>query len=239
MSVGQSYIIRVLRNVETWLGENRHAAEGAKVGKIIQRIAQAESVDEALGELHRVEGFRDFSLHLMWMLQRAQQPGFAATEQIVNHHAALLTSLLTTESEPEGEQDVVEQPTLPATIDKLYLSLHKFGRSMDAMKRGALVDGMFHGIDEESIYVLLNSLAELGESASSSGRKDALQFTEACTGFVHYAVEKSLLQDVRVLNVLDNANCTLQTVFEAGGGEDHDSLQSTIDLLKQPNELLN
>jgi hypothetical protein len=31
----------------------------------------------------------------------------------------------------------------------------------------------------------------------------------------------------------------LQTVFEAGGGEDHDSLQSTIDLLKQPNELLN
>ena len=94
------------------------------------------------------------------------------------------------------------------------------------------------GVEESRIYDILNELASLGEQAADAGKRDLSQFVSACSGFAQYVLDNSRLHDVRVVNILDNANITLQTVFETTGVEDNDSLQSTIQLLKQPKDLL-
>lgn len=240
MSGAQSYIIRLLRKVETWLGEHGHSPEASKVGKIVQKLAQADEIHTALCTLYHVDQFDQFALRLMWYLDKAERGDLALDGSVMDHQAEAL-SLMLLESLRNGQAETSPSTpkTLPDQVDSLYDSLHKFGRAVEELKRNSLEGGTFAGIPENQVYEILSELASLKESASAASKEDVVQFASACSGFIHHVLDSGLLQDVRIVNLLDNANLTLQTVFEAAGIEDNDSLQSTIELLKRPEDLLN
>ncbi len=60
----------------------------------------------------------------------------------------------------------------------------------------------------------------------------------AFTFFATHVIEHRILQDARVLHLIDTANLTLQTVLETAVAEDFDSLYQTIALLESPRTLL-
>jgi hypothetical protein len=224
--------------LESLLGEGGHAAEASKVGKIVQKLAQADDIHEALAVLHEVEGLDNFSLRLMWLLDVAERGDVGLENGVMEYQASMLAALLTGEDGSERGKNVEATTSLPDRIDKLYISLHRFGRAIEELKRNSFEDGVFRSVGESQIFSLLSELASLGEHAMDAGKNDLSQFVSACNGFAQYVLDNGLLHDVRVVNILDNANFTLQTVFETAGVEDNDSLQSTIQLLNQPKDLL-
>jgi hypothetical protein len=239
MSTGKSYIVRLLRRVESLLSNGGHADEASKVGRIMQKVAQADDIHDALEVLRKVEGLDDFALRLMWLLDVAEKGEVGLENGVMDYQASVLGTLITAGTGVKSRENVAAVTPLPDRIDQLYVSLHKFGRAIEELKRHSIGDGVFAGVEERRICDILNELASLGEHAADSGKKDLSQFVSACSGFAQYVLDNGVLHDVRVVNILDNANITLQTVFEAAGAEDLDSLQSTIQLLSQPNELLN
>lgn len=239
MSGGQSYIVRVLRKVETWLGDHSHSSEASRVGKVIQKLAQADDIHEALGALYRVKQLDQFALRLMWLLEAVERGDVGLENGAMDYQAAVLGELVINAPNADGTvQGVADTGTLHGHVDDLYVSLHKFGRVMEELKRCSLEAGGFKGIQEDQLYKILGELASLKENAVAAGKEEAVQFGDACTEFIQYVLDNRLLNDVRIVNVLDNANITLQTVLEAAGIEDNDSLQSTIQLLKRPQDLL-
>lgn len=238
MSGGQSYVIRLLRRVESSLSDGHHATESSKVGKIVQELAQADDIHEALDELLCVEGMDQFALRLMWLLDGAERGTMNFDDGVLDYQASLLENLLTTRTSAKGGVNGTPELTAPDEIDQLFVSLHKFGRTIEGLKQQSIGEGGFRGIQEVQLYALLQALALLADQADSCGKKDLSRFATACSGFIHHVLDNGLLHDVRVVNILDNSNFTLQTVFEVAGAEDHDSLSSTIQLLNQPRELL-
>lgn len=238
MSSGRSYIVRVLRRLESVLGDGGQVGEASRVGKIVQKLAQADDIHEALDVLYHVEGLDRFALRLMWLLDVAERGDVGLENGVMGYQASVLGALLTEGTGSEPGKNVGAVTSLPDRIDKLYISLHRFGRAIEELKRHSTKEGVFSSIGESWIYNLLSELASLGEHAVDAGKSDLSQFVSACTGFVQHVLDNGLLHDVRVVNILDNANYTLQTVFETAGVEDNDSLQSTIQLLNQPKDLL-
>lgn len=238
MSGAQSYIVRLLRKVESWLGEHDRPVEASKVGKVIQKIAHADEIHGALCTLYRVDHFDQFALSLMWFLDKAERGDMALDNGVMDHQAESLAMLLVDAYRNGHAQSPPAPKTLPDQVESLYDSLHKFGRVVEELKRNSFEDGTFSGISDNQLYKILNELVLLRESASAATKDDVVQFASACSGFVQHVLDAGLLHDVRIVNLLDNANLTLQTVFEAAGIEDNDSLQSTIELLKRPDDLL-
>ena len=240
MSGAQSYIVRVLRKVETWLSDHSHSTEASRVGKLIQKLAQADDMHEALSALYRVEQFDQFALRLMWLMEAAERGDAGLENGMMEYQATVLGDLVVNAFKTDSAAREIAGPRmLPDQIDNLYVSLHKFGRGVEELKRGSLEGGIFKGIQENRLYRILNELASLKEAAVAAGKEQVIHFGDACSEFIQYVLDNGLLNDVRIVNVLDNANITLQTVFEAAGIEDNDSLLSTIQLLKRPQDLLN
>jgi hypothetical protein len=238
MAIAQSYIVRVLRKVERWLNENNQSAEAAKVGRIVQKLAQAEDIHEVLNSLYAVERFDEVALRLMWLLDGAERNESNAENGKADYEEMVLVDLVKKALRRNGVEKTPQPHSLPtAQIDDLFISLHRFGRATEELKRRSFEAGQFQGTDESLLYKILNELAVLRETAVAAGKEDVRYFAAAGTEFVQYVLDNGLFQDVRVVNVLDNANLTLQTVFEVAGVED-DSLQSTIEILQQPKDLL-
>ncbi len=240
MSGAQSYIIRLLRKVETRLNEENHLSEASNVGKIVQKLAQAEDIRAEMSALYAVERFDQFALRLMWLLDEAERDNGNFENGVLEFHTSWFTRLILevfrTNSDG-GPADPVPM-MLSDQIDELYIGLHKFGRSLEELKRQSSENGTFLGIQESQLYKILSDLASLKEHAIGAAKDDVAKFAEACGEFIQYVLDNGLLSDVRIINILDNSNITLQTVFESAGVEDNDSLQSTIDLLKRPKDLL-
>jgi hypothetical protein len=208
------------------------------VGRIVQKLAQADDIHDALNELLCVEGMEQFALRLMWLLEGAERGTMSLDDGVLDYQAMMLENLLIAKTLARGADQGTPEPTIGREIDELYVSLHKFGRAIEGLKQHSVGEAGFKGIQESEMYALLQVLALLADQALSCGKRDLSQFAAACVGFVHYVLDNEMLHDVRVINILDNANFTLQTVFEVAGAEDLDSLTSTIELLKQPRELL-
>lgn len=155
---------------------------------------------------------------------------------VMDYHAEVLAHLLL--GEPEGCGNGDRAVTLSGEVDRMSISLHRFGRIIEEMKRAAFGASEFKGVAEELLRNLVTELAALKCNSLSSGRKDTGEFAAAAIAFVQYVMEHSLLRDVRVVNILDNANCTVQTVLEMPGIEDDDSLHTMTQLLGQPKQLL-
>ena len=236
MSSGQSYIVRLLRRTEKRLSMDHHAVEASKVGKIVQKLALADDVDEALDALHQVDGFSEFALRLMWQLDIADRGMLEWDNGAMDDCASLLAGLLVTPSVDPGEASPAAAP--PEGEGRISAPLLEVGRVIEDIKRRSMPSGAFKGIEENQLSKLLNVLASLGEQAVSAGSTDLSRLAATCSDFVLYVIDHALFHDVRVVNILDTVNLTLQTMLEAAGLEADSSIESAIQLLNQPEDLL-
>jgi hypothetical protein len=109
---------------------------------------------------------------------------------------------------------------------------------VEELNRRSFDADSFKEIDQDSLYRVLNESAALRHCAEVVENQDVVRFAEAFSTLVQFVVEQQVLRDVRVVNLLANANLTLQTILESAGEEDYDSLQQTIELLQTGRTLL-
>jgi hypothetical protein len=93
-------------------------------------------------------------------------------------------------------------------------------------------------MNEGQVYRLLTQLPGLEEAGRVAGNDHVVRFAQACTTFMQHVADTETFGDVRVVNVLDSANLTLQTATAAVVAGENDSLESTIELLRQPRSIL-
>jgi hypothetical protein len=176
----------------------------------------------------------------MWLSEAAERGDVGLETGLLEYEAALLGNLaLRTPGSGGADEAAPAEPDSGDDIDDLYVSLHKFGRAVEGLKRASSQPGGKGSAPENLLFGILGEIASLKEKAQIARKGEVTQFCDACAGFIQYALDNGRLQDVRIVNVLDNANITLQTVFETAGVEDNDSLESTIQLLQRPHDLLN
>ena len=233
---GQSYLLRLLRGVEGWLGAHGHPSEASRVAKIIQKLAQTDDIHEALDALYGVKGFDEFALRLMWHLDLMERGLLEVDNRALEHYASALGGILV--AQDETPREAPEDMTFPEKIDQISIPQHEIGRVIEEIKRQSISPGVSNGIEERQLCRLVSGFSSLAEQATRAGRSDLSRLAAACSAFVHYVIDHALLRDVRVVNILDNANLTLQTVLECAGVEDDHSVESTIQLLNQPKDLL-
>jgi len=240
MSGQQSYIVRLLRRVEAELVENRQQVAGEMLDKMIQKVSRADDISQALELLYSVRGFDQFALRLMWSLERHGIQFGGMDESVLEYEVESLGACMQQcvngrEPAVDGRQ---QELSVEEALDGFYEALHRFGRAIEDLKRPSLHSEKSSDSPVERLYRILNETAGLQEAAESVGKEDVVRFTGAYAGFVQYVLDHDTAGDVRVVNVLDNANLTLQTVQDAAAGEDIDSLQQIIELLRRPQELL-
>ncbi|MFN0159196.1 MAG: hypothetical protein ACKVRP_14140 [Bacteroidota bacterium] len=239
MSGHQSYIVRLLRQVENSLdGSNSEYARGI-LGKVIHRIAHASSLPESLESLYSVEGYDEFALRLMWVLERAGVSTDDLALGVMDYDVAQLGSAFqnaVTGRSPASLPQI--SPQAVQSLEDFYEALHSFGRSVEDFKRRCAANSDGVSIDHDAFYRLLNHAGLVEIASLAVGKVEVAVFAAAVSKFIHHVLDKELFHDVRVMNILENANLTLQTATESTGGEDFDSLQQMTALLVQPSELL-
>lgn len=238
MSGHQSYIVRLLRQVETSLAGDHSEYLRGVLGKITRRITQADNLDVALVSLYAVEGFDRFTLRLMWVLERAGISSSDIASEVMEYEVQQLSSVL--HSAVTGHTTSVPVTIEPQSVKPLedfYEALHRFGRSIEDTRRKSASNGVV-SIDCNSLYRVLNEAGLIEKASLAAGKIEVAVFGSAVAKFIQYVIDAAVFHDIRVVNILDNANLTLQTVTESAGGEEYDSLQQMSALLEHPASLL-
>jgi hypothetical protein len=230
-----SYAIRVLRRLESVLIESGYQFEGGRVGLILQRLSRADNIRSVLADLYTVEGFDQFALRLMYYGETVKDAfGAMPDDRLVEHHVRELFAALMAHPVHEavnGAQNV------PPTAD-LNRALDAFNLAFQALKRESYRDEVFLRVERPPLEAFLQKTNDLGEVARKERSADVARFSAACSTFVRFVLDRNALNDVRVINILDNASLTLQTVLETAGDENVDALQQMIQLLSDPSTLL-
>jgi hypothetical protein len=76
------------------------------------------------------------------------------------------------------------------------------------------------------------------QAASGAGNGILAQFGAAFSLFLRYVIERDLFDDVRVAHLIDNASQSVQGLLESTGTDQYDSLQQTVEMLHNPETLL-
>jgi hypothetical protein len=228
MAGEREHILEVLHLLETRLTSARRTADAGRIGVIRHAVASSRHLDAALETLSGVRGFRDFSLRLMWYAEKGRDP-FASpsTAATASLRADELLSLLP----PASEEAAASSPAEPRTI---AAAVEDFGGAIEAMKRGSMEGGRFTGITGELAGRVRAEARPLAQAAGLEEDRDVARFAEAVERFLDLVAMRSLSGDVRVVNLLDSANITLQTALQTHAAEDYDSLQEITRLLENP-----
>jgi hypothetical protein len=174
----------------------------------------------------------------MWLSERATKG--LVEEGDMDHEIETLAALL-------GPVVVDVQPVLPPeppetqdgkAYDGFHEALGKFGRTIEEFKRKSFDQASFKGIEQDLLDRILDQTAALQEAAAALGREDVVRLGIVITNFIHYVIERGLLQDVRIVNILDNTNLSLQGACDSTEPESLDALQQTVEMLQNPKNLL-
>jgi hypothetical protein len=233
------YIVRLLRKLETLLMETGHQSEGGRLGQITQRISRADDARAALATLYSVEGYDQFALRLMYYGERMREGLVELPEErLLDYQIGELYDVLL--STPYRANPTPPEPPAPPPPAKgdLEQAAAAFSGSLQELKRSAFNREEFAGVRRSQIDDLRAKLEDLEREAKERGNTDVARFARSCTTFVSFVVDRKLLQDVRVVNILDNAGLTMQTVLHAVGADDYDSLNQMVQLLEDPATLL-
>ncbi len=236
MSGEYGYIVRLLRKLEFLLAQRGEQREAGRMGEIIQRIARTDDVRAAVKALYAVEGYDRLALQLLYY---ADTLGPLLTElpddRLIDYHVGQLERALRSNQEAV----LAARPVRPPPSQDVTGAMDQFVAALRELRKGAESDGgEFEQIHPEDLEALLRKAKDLGATADRENAADISRFAASVAVFLRYVTGRSLLGDVRVVNILDNAVLTLQTVLPSVGADDYDSLTQTIQLLADPATLL-
>jgi hypothetical protein len=226
MSGSRTYLLRVLQRLEQRLTEEDHYHAAGTVRRIADNLSSAENLQEALENLLRVEDLEQFAIGLMWMHARERGSSNGIQDEVVNHEVETLRRILLADPEDEEAPSSGTHPS-----GSLHTALVDFSRLVADMRRR--LTGRTNGFNEEQVWRVQEQVSVLREAALSKRNGEVVRFCDAMTSFLDYVVLHRLSSDPRVLAIIDSANRTLQTVVAGGIPEERDSLEQTIELLKQ------
>lgn len=233
----QSFLLRVLRRMETRLRDGQRHIESEIVGKLIQKLSAAENIDDALEDLYCVDGFDRFALGLMWTLRSPLLHVNGLQEELLEYEIDTLCSLVVEQQGQGSTRLPADRLGQRKDQESFQVILHRFGRLIGDLKRKLTLEGKYGGLEESMVSRILTEASALAGSAAMSSRIEVVEFSRGLSEFLQFVLDHQLLGDVRVLNILDSANLTLQTVAAAKGVEDADSLRQTTELLQHPDGL--
>ncbi|MBI4536019.1 MAG: hypothetical protein HY708_07050 [Ignavibacteriae bacterium] len=232
MSTEQALIVRLLRSVER-LFQDRHQDLAAEtVGEIVIRVSREPDISKALEDLYSVKGLDRFSMKLMWLLDRSGSRCISDSE--LDHETEVLTQLIPAIGRRSRSTEV---PTI-RPFDTFLDALHAFGTNIEELVKRAHEGEKFHRLETNMLDRLLDETAALQTAAKMTSKDEVVHFTDVFLLFVNYVLENRIYDDPRVLTMIMNANLTLQTFVEAQDAKDGDSLEQTIELMRNPESFL-
>jgi hypothetical protein len=238
MSRAQGYLVRLLRKVEATFRDGENERHRLVVERACLRLSHTDDLNEALRRLYCVQGFDQFALRLMWLFEHASEATNRLEGAVIDYDVESLVGALRLSGGGDGGGSRMDLQAPAQAMEAFYEALHRFDRVVDEAKRKSFDTGIFKGAGEDSLYRVLSEVGLLDQAARAAGQEDVVKFATACAGFIQYAFDHGLAQDVRIINMLDHANLTLQTVLAASGTEEYDPLQKNIELLQNPKEIL-
>ncbi len=232
MAGEREHILDVMQLLESRLTSSNRSLDAGRISLIRRALSSSQHLDAALEMLYGVQGYDQVALRLMWYAEKGSDP-FAAvlTEHVVSQRADELLSLLPTEFPAPASPGPEEPKSIAAAVDE-------FGVAVEALKAGSFREGQFSEVTEDLAARLRASVQPLGRAGALEENRDVTRFADAVARFLELVRARSLARDVRVVNLLDSANLTLQTVMQTHAAEDYDSLQEITRLLENPLPLL-
>ena len=239
MPPADHYSIRVLQSVEALLIGEGFRAQADAVAAVVKRLEEAPECEETLRQLYAVKGWDKVASRLLWLEKKAREGDREALERRLKdtHAREVFKEVVVTGGAPKpAEQPPGEQPPPPS--QDLSDALVRFDAAVGILKQRSLQGDEFAGIEQPLVEILQEETDALRTVATADGNHDVVRFCTSLSIFLGYVVDRGQLNDVRTMNIIDNANLTLQTVLQAMGAADYDSLQQTTELLGSPGTLL-
>lgn len=235
---GISYIVRLMRGAESLLGSENEYVLQSVVAKITDRIAAEHNAHEALQTLSRVSQFEGIALVLMWALHRWQLQGEDVEPEVVAYDVQALRKTIVDSLRPSGgkKQNQFTLPPHSPALRTFYLRLRECNGQIDLLRQTSIKGSMIEELSQDRLFFVLNSVVMLRDSALRLGRQDVIRFTLVFVNFLKYVLRNKLFDDVRVLNILENAGSTLQSVMDADAAPG--ALSDATELLENPETLL-
>jgi len=235
---GISYIVRLMRGAESLLASENEYVMQSVVAKITDRIAGEHNAHEALLTLFRVSQFERIAIVLMWVLHRWQRQGGEVEPEVVAYDVQALRNTIVDSLRRSGAKKQ-SQFTLPAhspALRTFYLRLRECNRHIGRLRQASEKGSMIEELSEDHLSSVLNSVMMLRDSALQISRQDVIRFTLVFVNFLKYVLRNKLFGDVRVLNILENAGSTLQSVMDSDASPG--ALSDATELLENPETLL-
>ena len=210
------------------------------MGKLADAISSTTEIQATLDRLYSVQGWDAIALRLMWYIERARETGAGpGRDALIDYQVDELYRLLMTASGGNGADAAAqaEQPSGPVTGGVFEL-LMQFSTSLEDLRRTAFEGERVQGARQRFFDSALSNAGRLHQVCSSEGQEALAQFAAAFSLFLRYVIERDLFDDARVAHVVDNAGQALQAILDRANDEDYDSLQQTIDMLHNPETLL-
>jgi hypothetical protein len=232
--------VLLLRRLQQRLVEEGHRVQGEMMGKVSDRISASADLDLALERLYSLQGWDAIALRLMWYAKRARAGGAGIRrDTLIDHqveelHVLLMSAPQATSMEPLP----VHQPGGNVLTGEVFEALHHFNTALEDLKRSAFEGERFQGMREGLVDSALTHAGRLHQVSSASGNETLAQFAATFSMFLRYVIERDLFDDVRVAHLIDNASQSLQGLLESLGTEDYGALLQTIDMLQNPETLL-
>ena len=232
MAGEREHILDVLQLLESRLTSSNRSIDAGRISLVRLALSSSQHLDAALESLYGVQGYDQIALRLMWYAEKGSDP-FAPvlTEHVVSRRADELLSMLPAELPAPAGPGTGEPKSMAAAVDE-------FGVAVEALKAGAFREGQFSELTEELAARLRASVRPLSRAGALEENPDVGRFADAVARFLELVRARSLARDVRVVNLLDSANLTLQTAMQTHAAEDYDSLQEITRLLENPLPLL-
>jgi hypothetical protein len=232
--------VQLLRRLQQRLAEEGHRVQGEMMGKVADRIASADDVERALEQLYSVQGWDEVALRLMWYASRTTGKAAGSTldslldYQMEELHALLMTTPSVNDDGP-GPAATDGPPPLTGAV---FEGVFQFTTVLDDLKQTAFEGEKFQGMRQGLVDAALTNAGRLHQAATNAGNEILAQFAAAFSLFLRYVIERDLFDDVRVAHLIDNASQSVQGLLEATGPEQYDSLQQTVEMLHNPETLL-
>ncbi len=234
LSYQQTYLLRVLRCVESTTQHRLPRTTKLSLDSVIERIARSTDVQSSLETLYAVQGFDSFALRLMWCLER---------NGIGSDHVTVLDADIAEISEalinsPHTSSNGAPLPVAPAQ-EHFYDQLHAVGKVIEEVRRRLHQSDGMKVVDAEILYRVSSELEALRVSAQNAGKHEIAECVTSLLGFIQFAIENGIEHDQRVVHVIVHANLNLQTVEDSVTSHAYTSILEMTAMLKNPGTILN